>query len=611
MSSRVDLHARTRELLAARLDRPLARAEWRILNGHLRKCASCQQIDVDYRAQRFALRALPPTFPPRDLWARTSAALDREVRHSYRIRRWWRRAAVARRSAQRSTSLLTIVAALGVVAAVGVIQLAPSFQSSAGTPGRPTPFAVIPQPLSFVGLGPTDIALYRTSVSQVCPDSEPLDCIETERISRTPMLLPGSMHAGNIALSPSGQQLAVVGRYLSADVISVVTMPTDGDQPIIEPNTDGGTLSPVTPTPAATVTPTTSAQPSPTVSQPATEAPDESASPAPASATVSPAPTAPPNNSSPDPSAVPSTLAPSPPPSAVPGLAVLNILDQVQSAGSPPAWSDNGGTLAFSAMPIDGSHGPDVYVWSPTDTKARAITDDHASFFASWSANRIVLSRLIGDDPAARRPKTFVIDPQTLEERAVGGPRVWLPTVNQHGTQAVAWYGELDTSELLPQAGTGALYLLDWTAVDPFGTQAGPSVAPDDTASPDAADEPRLTALEPARNPHSAPVLDWQARWSNDGQVLGIWIADSVGSTWGRLAVLAVDPATLRITSNQPLLGATLARRGFSLGMSRVAWVGPSDANVDGELRIRTWGNDGFGGLRVSAPDQEEVLPAF
>jgi hypothetical protein len=106
-------------------------------------------------------------------------------------------------------------------------------------------------------------------------------------------------------------------------------------------------------------------------------------------------------------------------------------------------------------------------------------------------------------------------------------------------------------------------------------------------------------------------VVDWQVRWSADGQVLGVWIADSAGSTWGRLAVLAVDPVTGRVSNDNPLLSMTLARRGFSLGVDKVAWVGPSDDNVDGELRIRTWGSDGFGGLRLKAPDQEEVVPAF
>ena len=66
--------------------------------------------------------------------------------------------------------------------------------------------------------------------------------------------------------------------------------------------------------------------------------------------------------------------------------------------------------LAFSAMPDDGSTGPDVYIWSPGDAKAQAITNDHESYFASWSGNRIVVSELA---TGAARPHNFVIDPST------------------------------------------------------------------------------------------------------------------------------------------------------------------------------------------------------
>ena len=42
--------------------------------------------------------------------------------------------------------------------------------------------------------------------------------------------------------------------------------------------------------------------------------------------------------------------------SAEPGTTVLSILEDVHSAGAPPAWSRDGEVLAFSAMPTDGSH---------------------------------------------------------------------------------------------------------------------------------------------------------------------------------------------------------------------------------------------------------------
>ena len=121
-----------------------------------------------------------------------------------------------------------------------------------------------------------------------------------------------------------------------------------------------------------------------------------------------------------------------------------------------------------------------------------------------------------------------------------------------------------------------------------------------------------MVAIDLGRDPVSAPVVDWQVRWSTDGQVLGIWIADAAGETWGRLTVLAIDPATHQVSAGEPLLSPSLARRGFTLGFSRVAWVAPSEDNPDGELRIRTWGgDDGVGGLRVRPAELEEVMPAF
>ena len=93
--------------------------------------------------------------------------------------------------------------------------------------------------------------------------------------------------------------------------------------------------------------------------------------------------------------------------------------------------------LAFSAMPADGSAGP-TYVWAPNDERARAITTDHNSYFASWSGERIVASRLANAEDGQRGARTVVIDPLTLEERRVNGLRMWMPVVNPAGTRAIA-----------------------------------------------------------------------------------------------------------------------------------------------------------------------------
>jgi hypothetical protein len=117
--------------------------------------------------------------------------------------------------------------------------------------------------------------------------------------------------------------------------------------------------------------------------------------------------------------------------------------------------------------------------------------------------------------------------------------------------------------------------------------------------------------VEPDRDPSTDPVREWQGQWSTDGQVLGIWISDAVGSTWGSLVVRAIDVRAELGLHSDPLVSATLARRGFALGLNRVAWVAPSDADPEGELRVRTWGSDGVGGFNLESLDGEEVVPAF
>jgi negative regulator of sigma E activity len=637
MRRRREGHAAWRDLIAARRDRPLTRAELRGLTAHLRSCAECRQVEHDYREQRALLRSMPQRLPPRDMWARTSAALDREVaRGAYRSPRFARGSArdfrfgETRRPAAPSAALLTTLAAMGVVAAVAVMQLMPGLRVTA--PARATPFAVDPQQFAFIGNEAADVYIYQTRVGHVCPPTAP-DCEVAEGIVRTAVNLPARMRARNVALSPTGHQLALVGHYVDQDLIAVLILPAD--EPAAGSSSDPGSQ---TPEPADSSAPSTDAPATPTD----VPSPGESATPPETPPSDQPTPDANPASSLPAPSVS------APPASAVPGLRVLAILEDVASAGAQPAWSPSGAMLAFSAMPADGSQGPDVYVWAPNDERARPITNDHGSYFASWSGERIVASQAISTEPQS--VLTVVIDPGTLEERVVDAAQMWLPTVNPAASHAVAWSGEVDFSSGLAVPRTGTLFMVEWAAIDPFAgepdggsnlPQASPADGPtpdvitknEATASPTeqpssapAADAtpapgstsapPTLTpdgmvALDLGRDPVSAPVLDWQVRWSSDGQVLGIWIADTAGSTWGRLAVLAIDPQTNQISAAEPLLSATLARRGFTLGFSRVAWVAPAEDNPDGELRIRTWGDDGVGGLLLQPRELQEVVPAF
>ena len=632
MKGRLDPHARYRELLAARLDRPLTRAENRLLAGHLKACLDCQQVERDYRAQGSLLRSMSTPIPPRDMWARTSTALDREVsRRSYRYPRFGRRAVVRGDGRLRSgtpTVLATVVAVVGLVTTVAALQLAPALRpvpTAESAPGtaialRPTPFSVAPQPLSFFAAGDTDLSVYETSVDRVCPPST-LDCFDNDKeIVRRKVRLPSNMRPQNIALSPDGDRAAFVGQDADHDVIAVVMLQNAGSPGTVPGRSPGrepsqtpkatATLAVATPSAAVEVTPSIV----PTESQLPTESQSPGDSPPPPT-DVAPASAEAPD---PDPSATieatqepegsfdpsPPIAPESPPQSVVPGLTVLSILEDVHSAGAPPAWSPDGEALAFSAMPSDGSHGPDVYVWRPTDAQAHAITTDHASFFASWSGRRIVASR-VNETPGKSDSAdvlTIVIDPVSLEERRVSGPTVWLPVVDPLRAHAIAWHGRLDLTGALPTVVEGALYIIDWAALDPFNDEADESDQADSS----------LVALDPARDPIADPLIDWHVRWSADGRVLGVWEADSAGASWGGLSLLVFDPDAGLLSSDEPLITLTLAKRGFSLGVDRVAYVAPSQEDgTAGELRVRTWGTDGVGDLRIETLDLEGLFPSF
>nr|MBA2755836.1 hypothetical protein [Chloroflexota bacterium] len=73
-------HARARVRAAERLTRPLRAEEAAWLTAHLDGCEACSSIAAAYERDRLALQALRDVHPepPRDLWARTAAAIERE-----------------------------------------------------------------------------------------------------------------------------------------------------------------------------------------------------------------------------------------------------------------------------------------------------------------------------------------------------------------------------------------------------------------------------------------------------------------------------------------------------------------------------------------------------
>ena len=74
-------HERARDLASLRMDEPLADGDARWLDAHLGSCPACAAMAASFDDDRLLLRSLRTAEPqaPRDLWARTAAALEAEA----------------------------------------------------------------------------------------------------------------------------------------------------------------------------------------------------------------------------------------------------------------------------------------------------------------------------------------------------------------------------------------------------------------------------------------------------------------------------------------------------------------------------------------------------
>ncbi len=622
MTDYVDqLHEPYRELISQRLDGVLDDRGEDSLATHLSACPFCRQVEHDFVEQRRLLRSMAPAVPPRDLWARTSAALDRELlrdaRHSGlpRSSSQRRRGGLAELTRPSSVpSVLLVSSASFVLATILLItQLGPSLRlPTSGGAADATP-AVGGVAVAFMGADAKGLTLYRTHVDEGCPNSA--ECPGEDAVEAR-VTFPASFEPDTLSLAPQGNRIAIMGSDSQrADVYAVL------DVPPLDPGT-GVAPDDVPRSPRPRVPQTT-----------ATQAPS-------ISILVTPAPSAAADGS--DPAVIPAELV------------VSTILDGVYGVGSAPAWSADGQVLAFSAMPSNRSAGPDIYVWQVGDSRARPITDDHRSYFASWSGGQIIVSRTdaLQNELVEPHVTTLAINLVTHEQRTVHSPELWLPQVDPSGQHAVAWHGELGwhAGEAVPVH--GELYLVDWASINPYGA-AAPVAAPTidaidmnpgyegvPTASPTpeatalaASPEPSamtdtetprapietdtpaavgsddvLTPIEPERDPLQHAITDWRVMWSPDGRLLAEWVGDEPNGDWGRLSVVSVarDGAL-----GSPLLSPTAAKRGFNLTPNRVAWVAPRDNFASGELRLRVWGAAGVHDVRVKPLDSTGVVAAF
>jgi hypothetical protein len=601
-------HDRARALTAHEMLEPLPddAAGW--LAGHLEGCAECRRDREGYLADRDLLRAVRERTPepPRDLWARTSAALDREAGHR------GRRVAAPSRG-WRGLPFGAAAGALIVAVVIGVSNFPRPVPPNA-TPGgsqvavvtaepQPTPFGIDAGRVAWVELAEDGAAVLRISnVDEVCPRSRPA-CQELGGDGPGTPLNLGSTPTG-VTFSPGQDQLVVEsrGEGTSPDRIFVVAVPVAGP----------------------TATPTPSGTP--------TEAPTDTAGPI-----VTADPTTP--SSEPPGSPEPTPMTPD---------GSVEIASGVVVVGET-AYSDDGTWLAFSARPSDGSTGPDLYLWKVGDPVAVPVTTDHQTYFSAWLDGRVLASRVevatpiptpsadplaspttdpgvppardpseppsgapsdapsAAPEPTEGNPVSFLLDPATLERADIAQAGVWLPVVDPTGRFVVYWSGILvSTADGLDWLlGTGELVLDGWSegATPDPSTQPspGPSADPADPASSGA--PVQRSAFGPAGNP--VPVVEeatasFKAKFDPTGTRLAVWVGEQLDAAVGRLHLLVLDPETGAIDADQnPLPGAPALRK-FTIERGRLAWVSPSGQDgQESSVQVLGWLRNQFGEIRT------------
>jgi hypothetical protein len=541
-------HERARVRAAERLEAPLNPSEAIWLEGHLRECATCAAIANAYATDRAMLRRLRDANPepPRDLWARTAAGIEREA--AARGRRRGR--AVPPPSPRPAVGALSAIAVVAVVLVatalsggllgghdIALASSHPGVSQAASRSAAPTAIAVGAGEVRWLGVRDDGAFAYNVAnIAAVCPPNRQPDCAPF-----------ADGHARRVTLaavpkfvfqSPVDDQAVVVGTDATgADAVIVVALPAAEPAP-----SPGGSAAPASPAPSGSTSASDAL---------ATALSSPSVTPAATPAATLPAPSATRSDDIIDP--VPGLLASASPavePSA--GTAVA-ILTDVTIVGRSAGYSPDGAWFAFSARPVDGSTGPDIYAWHVGDPVAVALTTDHASLFASWVGNQMLGSRVAAGvqppspevsspvDPSLTTtptptpsptplptmspsptasdsaavdasgspepapapefaPQTFLIDPMTGTETPMIGAD-WQPVVDPTGAWVAAWEGTvrvgLDGLSMVPASGR--------LVIHPFTPLTEPS------ASPFPLDQPSASALtlpsgEPSSRSESAAV---------------------------------------------------------------------------------------------------------
>ena len=584
-------HVRARADLSDRLDATLETSEASWLADHLEACSECRVIADAYAAQRLELRALrdrTPT-PPRDLWARTAAAIESESRFRDRRGR-----ATGWRDRRILAPSVAITAALVVVVAVATLTSSQRFNSG-GTAGSPAGVARASEPPLFSALGsnpePTRIPVTKKiafvardpagsftiktrNVDSVCPGTSTSPCDDANATVDHPVAL--DQNASTVFGSTDNKRLIVVNDPSSANSGSISVVPIGSDETGAAP----------TPTPTVATASATSPPVSPSGSVATTSSVPASPRSAPPKATPTPKATATPSDVGPPLPSVAVTATPDGP---------IEIANDVVLVGQSAAYSPNGNWFAFTARPVSGALGPDIFVWKVGDPRAHAVTSDHRSVFGSWTSDVMVASTIVdttkGTASAATtdlEPVSYLLDPATngITQLPQTG-QAWRPAVDPTGRLAVYWAGSVRSTGAGYAAGAGRLVLGDW------GTGiSAPTDAPAPT--PIKGDQ---TSIRHETTITAGRVEDWDARWDDTGTHLAVWIADPESPGVGNLSLYAVDSFDGKIDLKKPLLNKKRAIAGYSIGNGQLVWAEPAaeGSRTGGQIQLLAWTDEGVG----------------
>jgi len=573
-----DPHERARAGLAERLDGPLGHAESTWLDEHLTTCAPCTVVAAEYDEDRKALRALreQPPEPPRDLWARTSAAIEAAGNGGAQ-----KREASVRRSLPLGA--LSGLAVVVIMVGVGLATANLPFGTTGGVKGEEspivvgdgaappasdpaianaTPIAVDPEAVGYVS-NERPGAVISLSVDEVCRAADKADCPVREG---TQLGTVFSDPPKAILASPTKHKaVAIANTSAGTDEVVVVDLPEATQRP--QPGRTPAPSASAAPSPAA---PTTTPVPSPSTD--GSNAPEATATATEPTVTV----TASPSVASIEPSATPTATA----------AQQIAIASGIQVVGESAAFSPDGTWFAFTARAADQRRGADVYAWHVGSERAVRVTDDGASYFGSWADNDMIVSRP-SDTLAAKADAVSVrVDPANGNERDAGD--AWRPAVDPTGKRAIVWVGTLklaeDGSGWVPDK--GRLELRSWSD-DGAGRSEGP-------------ERDRVVT-------DSAP-RDFDVRWDETGEWVAVWVADGNDKVVGRLSLFHVEPEKDRLERADGAPVDVRALPGFSMGDGRLAWATPRGQGGEGSrIRIAAWSKTDVG-IVESNPGEDPVV---